>query len=390
MATRAMFKVFGRVLLRANNRLSHRLLTTKTTQKVTSKLFTRLTKESLQQKAQNPIAKRMYLPGSHGQGFPKYLANARDDLPYAVQAEAADQLCIMELGQKARAELNEYLPKYGVVLFRGLPVDNNSAFSEFCDGLGYAPMSYKSGTGNRRKVQGLDRVFTSTEDPKEFNIELHNEMACSTIYPRKVIFYCHQAPGDACGGLTPLARNSEVFSKLDMRIIAKLQQRQIRYHRYLTDESAGLYASWQQSFQTDDPREVDKFLDAAGFHYEWNQSDNSLTYWYILPPIIPHPVSGEPKWFTQPHVHHNTYYKESPMFEGSTLPNNKYPTHATYGDGEEFEPEVIQHIRAIGWQCAVGFPWQNGDVMVIDNFLAMHSRLSFTGERKIYAFLTAD
>ncbi|XP_048582511.1 uncharacterized protein LOC5512906 isoform X2 [Nematostella vectensis] len=321
MATRAMFKVFGRVLLRANNRLSHRLLTTKTTQKVTSKLFTRLTKESLQQKAQNPIAKRMYLPGSHGQGFPKYLANARDDLPYAVQAEAADQLCIMELGQKARAELNEYLPKYGVVLFRGLPVDNNSAFSEFCDGLGYAPMSYKSGTGNRRKVQGLDRVFTSTEDPKEFNIELHNEMACSTIYPRK---------------------------------------------------------------------EVDKFLDAAGFHYEWNQSDNSLTYWYILPPIIPHPVSGEPKWFTQPHVHHNTYYKESPMFEGSTLPNNKYPTHATYGDGEEFEPEVIQHIRAIGWQCAVGFPWQNGDVMVIDNFLAMHSRLSFTGERKIYAFLTAD
>ena len=101
-------------------------------------------------------------------------------------------------------------------------------------------------------------------------------------------------------------------------------------------------------------------------------------------------MTGEKIWFTQPNVHHNTYYKESPMFDGVQLPNHMYPTHATYGDGSEFEPEILEHIRSTNWQCAVGFQWRERDVLVIDNLLAQHSRLSYEGQRKILAYLTDD
>jgi len=116
-----------------------------------------------------------------------------------------------------------------------------------------------------------------------------------------------------------------------------------------------------------------------------------LFYWYVLDPIIPHPVTGEPVWFNQVNVHHNTYYKESPMFENSDLPDEMYPTHSQYGDGAEVDVDVLRNVRDANWNNAVGFDWKEGDVLVLDNVLAMHSRLSFTGtKRKLMAHLTSN
>ena len=68
----------------------------------------------------------------------------------------------------------------------------------------------------------------------------------------QVVFFCLVEPGEDCGGLTPLARNSEIFSELDPAIVRRLEERNIRYIRYLEDESEQPYASWQQSFMTHD------------------------------------------------------------------------------------------------------------------------------------------
>ena len=49
-----------------------------------------------------------------------------------------------------------------------------------------------------------------------------------------------------------MARNSEIFAQLDPAVVKKLEEKQIRYTRYLIDEKHKPYASWQQSFMTDD------------------------------------------------------------------------------------------------------------------------------------------
>ena len=77
----------------------------------------------------------------------------------------------------------------------------------------------------------------------------------------QVIFFCLTEPNEKLGGITPLVRNSEVFAQLDSAIVKKLEEKQIRYTRYLPDEKHKPYASWQQSFMTRDPKVWQHVLD---------------------------------------------------------------------------------------------------------------------------------
>ena len=66
------------------------------------------------------------------------------------------------------------------------------------------------------------------------------------------------------------------------------------------------------------------------------------------------------------------------------LPPNEYSYHCTYGDGEEFEEELIDHIRSVSWHAAIPLKLQAGDVLILDNILAQHSRMSYSdGNREI-------
>ena len=78
------------------------------------------------------------------------------------------------------------------------------------------------------------------------------------------------------------------------------------------------------------------------------------------------------------------------MAASQDAPDNMCPGHTKYGDGSEIEPAVLQHIRAVSWSCAVGFQWQQGDLLVFDNLLAQHARLGFTGERKLLLSMTEN
>ena len=78
------------------------------------------------------------------------------------------------------------------------------------------------------------------------------------------------------------------------------------------------------------------------------------------------------------------------MAASQDAPGNMCAGHTRYGDGSEIEPAVLQHIRAVSWSCAVGFQWQQGDLLVFDNLLAQHARLGFTGERKLLLSMTEN
>ncbi len=67
-----------------------------------------------------------------------------------------------------------------------------------------------------------------------------------------------------------------------------------------------------------------------------------------------------------------------PNYGEENLPRNAY-----FGDGERIEPTVIEHINCVYEQTAVAFPWQKGDVLMLDNMLAAHGRNPFKGQRKI-------
>jgi alpha-ketoglutarate-dependent taurine dioxygenase len=44
---------------------------------------------------------------------------------------------------------------------------------------------------------------------------------------------------------------------------------------------------------------------------------------------------------------------------------------------------VLEHLRAVYLQQMIEFPWQRGDVLLLDNMLAVHARNEYNGPRRI-------
>src|SRR5262249_49503189 len=97
-----------------------------------------------------------------------------------------------------------------------------------------------------------------------------------------------------------------------------------------------------------------------------------------------HPKTNEMVFFNQLQLHHvsclDPKIRESLLatFSIESLPRNVY-----YGDGTPIEDSVLQQIQEATRQSTVSFPWQEGDVLMLDNMLAAHGRNPYVGPRKI-------
>ena len=333
------------------------------------------------------LAGRKYLPGSHVTGFPKFLSGPREDFPLLVKAQHSQEATLKHWAKRSREVIEEAYRKYEhdgtavAILFRGLPVRNAKDFSVWSTNLGYESFRYVGGTFPRNEIEENVADGAAFED-KLFSIEPHNEMAYSVRYPK--IFTISSFKTAQWGGETAICDVRNLLGKLDPSLVRKCERKGIRYSNYVrdkNDETNLFFKSWQQQFFTEDSSKVEAYLRENGYSVEWKGS--SLVYWHILPPFISHARSGERLWFTQVTGSHCSYLASTPFFEGVKLPNKKYPFHTTYGDGEEFEQDAIDEYRRVNWESAVGFQWQDGDILFLDQLVVQHSRLGFEGEREV-------
>jgi alpha-ketoglutarate-dependent taurine dioxygenase len=152
---------------------------------------------------------------------------------------------------------------------------------------------------------------------------------------------------------------------------------------YVRNFSQGVGLTWQSVFQTSDRAEVESYCRRNGIGVEWKE-DGGLRTRRVLPATCRHPRSGEEIWFN-----HATFFHLSTLapavreglvaaFSEQDLPNQTY-----YGDGTPIEPEALETLRAAYLSEKVVFPWQRGDVLMLDNMLTAHAREPFRGERRI-------
>ena len=93
----------------------------------------------------------------------------------------------------------------------------------------------------------------------------------------------------------------------------------------------------------------------------------------VLPAVFAHPKTGEPLWFNGVHTNHKSYYEEAEHVDTS----DGSPMHTVFADGTDIPDETMMAIRVAIWSNSVAMPLKTGDVVVVDNMLASHGRMSW-------------
>jgi alpha-ketoglutarate-dependent taurine dioxygenase len=300
--------------------------------------------------------------------------NSDNFLPLII-SPIVDGVDLVAWAAKNRDFLEAHLLNYGGILFRNFNVNGVQEFQRFLEAISRGKLveyNYRS----TPRTQVNDKIYTSTEYPSNQSIPLHNEKAYSSVWPMKICFFCAQ-PAEQ-GGATPIVDSRKVYAKLDPVTREKFMQKKVMYVRNYGD----LDLSWQDVFQTANKSEVENFCRKEDIEFEWK--NDHLTTRQVCQAVAKHPHTGEMVWFNQAHLFHvsslGTKVRES-LF--SLLAEDKIPRNAYYGDGSTIDSSAIEEINHIYQQEKVIFPWQKGDVLVLDNMLTAHGRMPFVGARKI-------
>jgi alpha-ketoglutarate-dependent taurine dioxygenase len=128
---------------------------------------------------------------------------------------------------------------------------------------------------------------------------------------------------------------------------------------------------------------VEAFCAKNDIEFEWRAGDELRTR-QVCQGVAKHPVSGEPVWFNQAHLFHNSnmpaQYRTAmlSLFKEEDLPRN-----AMFGDGTPIDDATLDTVRGVLRETRVVFPWQRGDILMLDNMLVAHAREPFTGPRRV-------
>lgn len=295
-------------------------------------------------------------------------------LPVLVQPTNSPdwRACIDDIKQLVEQQLHVQ----GGILFRGFAINGAEDFNAFARAFGHDLLNYDYASTPRNEVSS--GVYTSTEYPAHQVIPLHNEQAYTLNWPLKIWFHCEIAPEQ--NGETPIADSRLIYKKIDPAIRDRFVKHGLLYIR---NYGNGLDLSWPQAFGTSDKAQAEAFCAQHRIECIWKE-DGELQTKQICQAISTHPVTHESVWFNQAHLFHISNLDEHirdtliSIVGEENLPRNVY-----YGDGSPIKDQDLQHIREVLEQCQVSFPWQRGDIMMLDNMLAAHGRSTFSGARKV-------
>ena len=284
---------------------------------------------------------------------------------------------LLEWAASNKEAIEAFLLKHRALLFRNFNLNTTALFNEFVKLTSSGQLlEYRDRSSPRHEVG--DKIYTSTDYPAQQSIFLHNEGTYWLTYPLKIYFGCLIAAQQ--GGETPIADCRNIFQRIHPQIREKFIEKKVLYVRNYND---GFGLTWQTVFQTRDKAVVEEYCRSNAIEFEWKDGDRLRTR-QVRQAVAKHPKTGELVWFN-----HATFFHVSTLeptlrdallaeFRESDLPNNTY-----YGDGSLIETEVLEELRTAYQQEMVLFPWQQGDLLMLDNMSVAHGRSPFVGQRKV-------
>jgi len=284
-----------------------------------------------------------------------------------------------------RTELDSLLLKHKAILFRGYDIFSAADFNDVVDATEYEDMVYSGGAAVRTQLTA--RVFTANESPASEKIPYHHELAQTPNPPTHVLFYCENPP--TTGGATPILPSAEVYSRMHAKhpeFMDKLEHLGVRYVRVMpreNDPTSAIGRGWKATFNSETVDEAEEAMQKLGTEWEWlgdEKGGNVRTFTAVVPGVRTDARTGDKTFFNSVVA----------AYTGWNDSRNEGSKAVMLGDGTFCGEQEMLDAQAIMSEIEVAFPWQRGDVLLLDNRTAMHSRQPFTGPRRILASLARD
>ncbi|MET8014779.1 amino acid adenylation domain-containing protein [Streptomyces sp. NPDC005271] len=295
------------------------------------------------------------------------------DLPLVLRPARAD-VDLVAWARTHRTRLDTDLERHGALLFRGFAVTDPDALERFAS-VFVDDLFGENGEHPRAALGG--NVYTPVFFPPEEKLLWHNENSFNDEGPTRIWFCCAR-PADS-GGETPLVDSRAVHRRLDPAVREEFTAKGVMYVR---NYGTGFGLDWRDVFRTADRTEAGARCARQGLRYEWH--GDRLRTTAVRPAVLRHPRTGEWSWFNQAQHWHtaclSTEVRESLL---STMAPEELPRSCLFGDGTEIPDEAMHEILRVYQELEVSFPWERGDVMLLDNILTAHARNPFRGEREL-------
>jgi hypothetical protein len=294
----------------------------------------------------------------------------------------ADLADVLPWIEQQRHELIEKSSTHGAVLFRGFPLATAEDFDAFVAAFGLVNFPYEESLSNAVRINKTARVFTANEAPPDVTIFLHHEMAQTPIYPSRLFFFCEQ-PAES-GGATPICRSDVLFERLSQRaaeFVRACEQKGLRYTNVMppqADLASGMGRSWQSTLRAESREQAEQRLAGLGYCWQWLDDGCLRATTPVLPSVRQLP-SGRISFFNQLIA----------AYQGWKDARNDPSKSITLGDGTPLDHDAATLAGQLAEELTFDIPWRRGDVALLDNFVTMHGRRSFSGTRKVLASLVA-
>lgn len=271
--------------------------------------------------------------------------------------------------------INKELCRSGALLFRGSGITRADGF-ERAALLLISPLYTDNGEHQRDRLS--EGIYTPVPYSRTKKLLWHNENSFNLVWPGKILFCCLQPA--STGGETPLVNSRLVLAAMNSDLRQRFAKLGVMYVRNYGGE---LGLSWEDVFGSSDPARVEARCREEDLSMEWLPG-NRLRTSCVRPAIVEHPSTGEPVFFAQPQ-HWHVSCLDAEVREGllADYPPNELPRSCFFGDGSSIPDRAMQHICEIYRRFEVVFPWQAGDILLIDNILTAHARNPYDGERKL-------
>jgi len=308
-------------------------------------------------------------------------ARKQPNCPLEIRASAADNEQGEAYFSKNAASIKKDLLKYGAIWFRGFDLMKDvKGHRTMYKSLGLDPcLDPLHSSGLRKFSSERDALYEEVNKAslRGHYIGLHSESTAKRT-AAYAAFVCFQKATEG-GGRFLVADGAAILGELDPKVLQKLYDRKIRISVSNLDIPPSFPGPIKEGIKgLVDAAVAPKFDMDLEMMYEQDGKPGRLQAVETAEsPVNRHPVTGLPVWFNNAHNHARKLRDRRPcgvpevgmteVFYADTM------EPLTLEDCTEIKRASEKHITALAMEP--------GDVLLVDNYRALHGRDVFQGDR---------